>query len=137
MCACVCELDVGIWGEINWILLLFFKGGLGEMKIPILADITKQISRDYGVLLPDGFALRGTFIIDPKGVLRQITVNDTPVGRNLDETLRLVEALQYADKHGEVCPVGWTKGARTMKVQRDVLVCVRVGREGKGSRLKV
>lgn len=107
------------------------------MKIPILADITKQISRDYGVLLPDGFALRGTFIIDPKGVLRQITVNDTPVGRNLDETLRLVEALQYADKHGEVCPVGWTKGARTMKVQRDVLVCVRVGREGKGSRLKV
>lgn len=72
------------------------------MQIPLLADLNKQISRDYGVLLEDaGIALRGLFIIDPNGTLRQITVNDLPVGRSVDETLRLVKAFQYTDKHGE------------------------------------
>jgi len=92
------------------------KGGLGAMKIPILSDLTKQVSHDYGVLLEDaGISLRGLFIIDDKGILRQITVNDLPVGRSVDETLRLVQAFQFTDKHGEVCPAGWTPGADTIK----------------------
>ncbi|PAV83051.1 hypothetical protein WR25_02585 [Diploscapter pachys] len=91
-------------------------GGLGEMNIPVLSDLNHQISRDYGVLKDDaGIAFRGLFIIDPKGILRQITVNDLPVGRSVDETLRLVQAFQFVDKHGEVCPAGWTPGKETIK----------------------
>uniref|UniRef100_A0A3B3ZP94 thioredoxin-dependent peroxiredoxin n=1 Tax=Periophthalmus magnuspinnatus TaxID=409849 RepID=A0A3B3ZP94_9GOBI len=97
------------------------QGGLGQMKIPLLSDLTHQISKDYGVYLEDqGHTLRGLFIIDDKGVLRQITMNDLPVGRSVDETLRLVQAFQYTDKHGEVCPAGWKPGSDTVKppVQR-------------------
>jgi len=91
------------------------KGGLGKMEIPILSDLTKEISRKYGILLEDeGVSLRGLFIIDDKQVLRQITVNDLPVGRSVDETLRLVQAFKYTDEHGEVCPAGWKPGAATM-----------------------
>lgn len=86
------------------------------MKIPILSDITKEISKSYNVLKEDeGIAFRGLFIIDDKGNLRQMTVNDLPVGRSVDETLRLVQAFQFTDKHGEVCPVGWKPGSDTMK----------------------
>jgi len=92
------------------------RGGLGRMNIPLLSDITKKISKDYGVLLEDaGVALRGLFIIDEKGILRQSTINDLPVGRSVDETLRLVQAFQFTDKHGEVCPAGWKPGADTIK----------------------
>jgi alkyl hydroperoxide reductase subunit AhpC len=93
------------------------QGGLGEdLKLPLVADKNFKIARDYGVLIEEeGIALRGLFIIDPKGTLRQITVNDLPVGRNVDETLRLVEAFQFTDEHGEVCPAGWQSGGETMK----------------------
>lgn len=92
------------------------KGGLGKMNIPLLSDITKKISKDYGVLLEDaGVALRGLFIIDPKGILRQSTINDLPVGRSVDETIRLVQAFKFTDVHGEVCPAGWKPGAATIK----------------------
>jgi len=92
------------------------KGGLGKMNIPLVSDLTKQISTDYGILLKDaGVSLRGLFIIDGKGTLRQITVNDLPVGRSVDETLRLVQAFQFTDEHGEVCPAGWKPGADTIK----------------------
>lgn len=97
------------------------QGGLGKMEIPLIADVTKQISRDYGVLIEDptdgdcGVAFRGIFIIDPQGKLRQITVNDLPVGRNVDETLRLVQGFQYNEKYGEVVPCGWKPGSKTMK----------------------
>ncbi|KAJ3352643.1 thioredoxin peroxidase Tpx1 [Entophlyctis luteolus] len=88
------------------------KGGLGNINIPLISDITKQISADYGVLIehgPDvGLALRGTFLIDPNGIVRQITINDLDVGRSIDETLRLIEAFQYHETHGEVCQAGWT-----------------------------
>jgi len=91
-------------------------GGLGKMNIPLLADRTQEISTKYGVLKKDeGVAFRGLFIIDGKGVLRQITVNDLPVGRDVDETLRLVQAFKFTDEHGEVCPAGWRKGKKTMK----------------------
>eukprot|EP01084_Bolivina_argentea_P107175 191642_1 len=95
------------------------KGGLGKMEIPIIADITKQVSRDYGVLVEEGddngVALRGIFIIDPSGKLRQITINDLPVGRNVDETLRLLQGFQYVEKHGDVVPCNWKPGGKTMK----------------------
>jgi len=92
------------------------QGGLGKMNIPILSDLSQKISRDYGVLLEDqGISLRGLFIIDNKGILRQVTINDLPVGRSVDETLRLVQAFQFTDKHGEVCPAGWKPGSDTIK----------------------
>ncbi|KAF9234377.1 peroxiredoxin [Melanogaster broomeanus] len=93
------------------------QGGIGpDLKLPLLADRNMQISRDYDVLIEEeGIALRGLFVIDPKGVVRQITVNDLPVGRSVDETIRLLKAFQFADEHGEVCPLGWTDGAKTIK----------------------
>ncbi|KAF5388986.1 hypothetical protein D9757_005080 [Collybiopsis confluens] len=93
------------------------EGGLGpNLKLPLLADRSMSIARDYGVLLEEeGIALRGLFIIDPKGILRQITVNDLPVGRSVEETLRLVKAFQFTDEHGEVCPAGWEEGGKTIK----------------------
>lgn len=95
-------------------------GGLGEMNIPLLADRTQEISTKYGVLKKDeGIAFRGLFIIDGKGVLRQITVNDLPVGRDVDETLRLVQAFKFTDEYGEVCPAGWRKGKKTMKPTKE------------------
>uniref|UniRef100_A0A6M2CPV6 thioredoxin-dependent peroxiredoxin n=1 Tax=Rhipicephalus microplus TaxID=6941 RepID=A0A6M2CPV6_RHIMP len=91
-------------------------GGLGGVNIPMLSDLNKTISRDYGVLVENaGVALRGLFIIDPKGVVRQITINDLPVGRSVDETLRLVKAFQFVEKHGEVCPAGWQPDSPTIK----------------------
>ncbi|XP_018609812.2 uncharacterized protein LOC108935565 isoform X1 [Scleropages formosus] len=92
------------------------QGGLGQMKIPLVADTQRSICQMYGVLKEDeGIAYRGLFIIDDKGILRQITINDLPVGRSVDETLRLVQAFQFTDKHGEVCPAGWKPGSDTIK----------------------
>ena len=95
------------------------KGGLGPMKIPILADLNKKVSREYGVLIEDGpdqgVAFRGIFIIDPNGILRQVTINDLPVGRNVDETMRLLQAFQFHEEKGEVVPCGWKPGAAGMK----------------------
>lgn len=80
-----------------------------------MSDLTHKIAKDYGVYLDDlGHSLRGLFIIDHRGVLRQITMNDLPVGRSVDETIRLVQAFQYTDSHGEVCPAGWRPGADTV-----------------------
>ncbi|CAG9323545.1 unnamed protein product [Blepharisma stoltei] len=93
-------------------------GGLGRMQIPLIADLNKQIGKDYGVYLDhsgdEGVSLRGTFIVDKDGILRHISVNDLPVGRNVREILRLVQAFQYTDEHGEVCPESWAPGAATM-----------------------
>lgn len=95
-------------------------GGLGKMNIPLLADRTQVIARKYGVLKEDdGVAFRGLFIIDGKGILRQITINDLPVGRDVDETLRLVQAFKFTDEYGEVCPAGWRKGKKTMKPTKE------------------
>ncbi|KAI0275832.1 peroxiredoxin [Russula aff. rugulosa BPL654] len=92
-------------------------GGLGpNLRIPLLADRNMQVARDYGCLIEDkGIALRASYLIDPKGVLRQITMNDLPVGRSVDEALRLVQAFQFTDEHGEVCPANWKEGAKTIR----------------------
>lgn len=91
------------------------KGGLGPVKFPLVADITKQIARDYDVLTGNAVALRGTFLIDRDGTVRHQIVNDLPLGRNVDEAIRMVEALQFHEEHGEVCPAGWQKGEKGMK----------------------
>jgi peroxiredoxin (alkyl hydroperoxide reductase subunit C) len=92
------------------------QGGIGEIKYPLVADVTKKISKDYDVLLKGGgIALRGLFLIDKEGVVRHQVVNDLPLGRNIDEAVRMVEALQYFEKNGEVCPANWKEGARTIK----------------------
>ena len=91
-------------------------GGIEGCKYPLISDINKTIARDYDVLIPDaGVALRGTFLIDKNGVVRHQTINDLPLGRNIDEYLRLVEALQFTEEHGEVCPANWKKGEKSMK----------------------
>lgn len=103
--------------HLAWVEKPRKQGGLGpDLELPLVADKSHKISRSYGVLIEDeGVALRGLFIIDPKGVLRQITVNDLPVGRDVEETIRLVKAFQFTDEHGEVCPAGWQEGGKTMK----------------------
>jgi peroxiredoxin (alkyl hydroperoxide reductase subunit C) len=90
-------------------------GGLGPVQFPMVADITKSIARDYDVLIEDaGVALRGTFLIDKDGIVRHQLVNDLPLGRNADEALRMVDALQFHEENGEVCPAGWQKGQEGM-----------------------
>lgn len=104
------------FSHLAWVNQPRKEGGLGPMNIPLLADKSGQIAKAYGILDEDtGIPFRGLFIIDPKGILRQITVNDLPVGRSVDETLRLVQAFQFTDEHGEVCPAGWKPGSKTMK----------------------
>lgn len=90
-------------------------GGIGEVAFPLVADVNKTIANDYGVLLPGGMALRGLFLIDPKGNVVHETINNLDIGRNADETLRVLEAAHFAAEHGEVCPAGWTKGQSGMK----------------------
>ena len=90
-------------------------GGIGSITYPLISDINKNIARDFGVLLEGGMAARGTFLIDRQGIVRQETVNDLPLGRSVEETLRLVDALQHTEEHGEVCPAGWNKGKTAMK----------------------
>ena len=90
-------------------------GGIGNIAYRLLADVKKDIAKAYDVLLDDGMALRGTFLIDKAGNVRHQYVNDLPLGRNIDEFLRLVDALQFTEEHGEVCPAGWNKDKAAMK----------------------
>lgn len=91
------------------------QGGLGQIDYPLVADLNKEIARTYDVLLPGGIALRGLFLIDKGGIVRHQVVNDLPLGRSVDEALRMVQALQYFEANGEVCPADWKQGARTIK----------------------
>lgn len=91
------------------------KGGIGNIQYPLVADLKKTISQSYGVLFDEAIALRGLFLIDTKGVVRHALVNDLPLGRNVEEALRMVDALQYHEKNGEVCPANWKEGEEAMK----------------------
>lgn len=92
------------------------KGGIGPVKFPIVADVKHEICNAYGIEHPEeGVALRATFLIDKNGVVQHEVVNNLPLGRNVDEAIRMVEALQFHEQHGEVCPAGWQKGKPGMK----------------------
>ncbi len=91
------------------------EGGIGNVQYPLVADLDKSISEQYGVLLDAGIALRGTFLIDKEGVVRHAVINDLPLGRSIDEALRMVDALQFHEEHGDVCPANWKEGEEAMK----------------------
>jgi len=91
------------------------KGGIGQVKYPLVADIKHELAKAYDVESEGGVAFRGSFLIDKSGVVRHQVVNDLPLGRNVDEMLRMVDALQFTEEHGEVCPAGWNKGKKGMK----------------------
>ena len=90
-------------------------GGIGNIQFPLVADLNKYISEAYGVLLQEGVSLRGLFLIDQKGIIRHSVVNDLPLGRNVEEALRMVDALQFFEKYGDVCPANWKPGDEAMK----------------------
>lgn len=109
-----CSVD-SHYTHLAWINTPRKEGGLGEIKYPLLSDLNKNISRDYDVLREESIALRGLFIINPKGQVVYEVIHDLGVGRNPDEVLRVLAAFQQVEKTGEVCPSSWTPGAKTMK----------------------
>jgi peroxiredoxin (alkyl hydroperoxide reductase subunit C) len=105
------------------------EGGIGRIDYPLVADLTKQISKDYDVLLDGGVALRGSFLIDADGTIRHAVINDLPLGRNIDEMLRMVDTMLFTNEHGEVCPAGWQKGDEGMKPTTDGVAEYLAGHE--------
>jgi alkyl hydroperoxide reductase subunit AhpC len=91
------------------------EGGLGKINYPLIADLDKSVATAFDVLLPAGIALRGLFLIDKAGIVQHQLVNNLPLGRSVDEALRMVKALQFFEKHGEVCPANWKEGSLTIK----------------------
>jgi len=110
-----CSVD-SCYSHLAWLNTPKNQGGIQGVSYPLLSDLNKKICEDYGVLKqPDGIAFRGLFLIDKHGVVRHQVVNDLPLGRSVEETLRMVDALLYFETHGEVCPANWQKGKRAFK----------------------
>ena len=114
------------WTHNAWRNTEVNKGGIGKVPFPLAADMTRKISEDYGILddsedsyYPAGVSMRATFVIDQKGVVRHQVVNDEPLGRNMDDVVRVVEALQFFEENGQFCPAGWNKGDDGMKPSAD------------------
>ena len=105
--------------HLAWRNTAIDKGGIGPIDFPLVSDIKHKIMKKYGVVHPAGVALRGSFLIDKEGVVSSQVVNDLPLGREVDEMIRLVDALQFHEEHGEVCPAGWQKGDEGMKADAD------------------
>jgi peroxiredoxin (alkyl hydroperoxide reductase subunit C) len=103
------------YSHLAWKNTEINKGGIGQVQFPMVADLTKSIARDYDVLFGEAVALRGTFLINQDGVVVHQVVNDLPLGRNIDEAIRMVDSLKFFQEHGEVCPAGWNKGKAGMK----------------------
>lgn len=103
------------FSHIAWKNTDINNGGIGQVQYPLVADLTKKIARDYDVLVNEAVAFRGTFLIDQQGIVRHQVVNDLPLGRNIDEAIRMVDALKFFQENGEVCPAGWNKGKSGMK----------------------
>ncbi|MEJ2436645.1 MAG: peroxiredoxin [Sulfurovaceae bacterium] len=95
------------------------QGGIGRIQFPLVADLSKQIARDYDVLFGESVALRGSFLIDSDGTVRHAVINDLPLGRNIDEMIRMVDTMLFTNEHGEVCPAGWQKGDEGMKASTE------------------
>lgn len=113
-----CSID-SKFSHYAWLSTPKDKGGIEGVKYPLLADIHRTIARDYDVLSDDGVAFRGLFLIDKQGIVRHQLVNDLPLGRNVEEALRMVDSLQHFEKHGEVCPANWSKGKDAMKATKE------------------
>jgi peroxiredoxin (alkyl hydroperoxide reductase subunit C) len=113
-----CSID-SQFSHFAWRETPIEKGGIGRIDYPLVADLTKQIAKDYDVLLDNGVALRGSFLIDKDGTIRHAVINDLPLGRDIDEMLRMVDAMLFANEYGEVCPAGWHKGEEGMKPSAD------------------
>ncbi len=103
------------YSHLAWKKTKVNDGGIGDIQYPLVADLDKSISKSYEVLLDVGIALRGLFLIDREGIVRHMVVNDLPLGRSVDEALRVLHALQFTEKHGDVCPANWKKGEEAMK----------------------
>ncbi len=128
--ACSTDTEQSHWG---WLQVPKAKGGIQGVKYPIVADTTKVISMNYDVLFGDYevnevdqlvatgpmIAYRGLFLIDKKGIVRHLLINDLPLGRNVDEALRMIDALQFNDENGEVCPANWTKGDKSFEASHE------------------
>ena len=104
-----------VYTHLAWKNTPVDQGGIGPIRFPLVSDMSKSISEDYGVLLEDGVSLRGLFLIDKDGIVRHELVNDLPLGRNVDEALRVIDALQFFEEHGDVCPANWRPGDEAMK----------------------
>ena len=113
-----CSID-SHFSHLAWRNTPLEKGGIGTIDYPLIADVTKNIARDYGVLFNESVALRGLFLIDKEGIVKHSTINDLPLGRNVEEALRVVDALQYTETHGEVCPANWKKGEEAISATRE------------------
>jgi peroxiredoxin (alkyl hydroperoxide reductase subunit C) len=109
-----CSVD-SQFTHLAWTNTPVEQGGVGKLAYPLVADLSKNVARAYDVLLNESVALRGSFLIDEQGVVRHQVVNDLPLGRNIDEMLRMIDALDFHKQHGEVCPANWTKGKSGMK----------------------
>jgi peroxiredoxin 2/4 len=108
-----------VYSHLAWKKTVVTDGGIGNIQYPLVSDLDKSIARSYGVLLNGELALRGTFIIDKNMIVRHMSVNDLPIGRSVDEVLRLVDAIKFADENGEVCPANWRKGSSGMSATID------------------
>ncbi len=110
------------FSHLAWLNVDSIKGGISGVSYPLVSDFTKKISRDYDVLIEEeGIALRGLFLIDKNGIVQHQLVNNLPLGRSVDEVLRMVDALQFTELHGEVCPANWHKGKKAMKPNEEGL----------------
>lgn len=103
------------FSHLAWKNTAINDGGIGNIQFPLVADLDKSISENYGVLLDMGIALRGLYLIDKEGIVRHMVVNDLPLGRSVSEALRMLDALQFTEEHGDVCPANWKKGDDAME----------------------
>lgn len=116
-----CSVD-SCFSHLAWLNTPRNKGGIQGIEYPILSDINKHLAKAYDVLKEDeGIAYRGLFLIDKEGIVRHQIVNDLPLGRSVDECLRMIDALSYFEKHGEVCPANWKNGKKAMKANQEGL----------------
>lgn len=116
-----CSVD-SCYTHLAWLKTPKSKGGIEGIDYPLVSDLNKTIAKDYDVLIPsEGIAYRGLFLIDKEGVVRHQVVNDLPLGRSVDEAIRILDALLYYEKNGEVCPANWNHGKQTMKPSNEGL----------------
>ena len=109
-----CSVD-SHFTHIAWKNTPVSEGGIGQVRYPLIADLTKKVAKKYDALFDKSVALRGSFLIDKNRVVRHAVINDLPLGRNIDEMIRMIDAMLFTDEHGEVCPANWHKGEEAMK----------------------